>query len=49
MNYEYPIIDLWISLNQIIYGYPKIELWISKNRIMDILNSRLFLDILKYI
>ena len=49
MNYGYPKIDLWISLNQIIYGYPKIELWVSKNRIMDILNSRLFLDILKYI
>ena len=31
-------------------GYnEKIDLWISKNRIMDILNSRLLLDILKYI
>ena len=31
MNYGCLKIDLWISLNQIIYGYPKIELWISKN------------------
>ena len=36
MNYGYPKIELWISLNQIImdiqkknHGYPKIELWIS--------------------
>ena len=35
MNYGYPKIELWISLNQIImdiqkknHGYPKIELWI---------------------
>ena len=31
------------------YGYPQKESWISKNRIMDILNSSLFLDILKHI
>ena len=49
MNYGYPKIDLCRSLNQINQGYPKIELRISKNRIMGILNSRLFLDILKYI
>ena len=30
------------------YGYPKKESWLSKNRIMDILNSSLFLDILKH-
>ena len=31
------------------YGYPKKESWVSKYRIMDILNSSLFLDILKHI
>ena len=42
MNYGYPKIDLWISLNQIIMDIQKKESWISKNRIMDILNSSLF-------